>query len=114
MAKAFYNELANGKGIADSAGTRPSDNVNPTVVQVMKEDGIDISNEIPKPLTLELMEKFDRVITMGCSVEDSCPASFLPVEDWALEDPPSKPIDTVRRIRDDIKLKVQKLIDGMC
>ena len=63
---------------------------NPVVVQVMQEIGIDISHEKPKLLTIELMDKFDRVITMGCGVEETCPASFLPTEDWDLDDPEAK------------------------
>lgn len=105
--------MAKKKGIADSAGTKPSSQVNPTVVKVMQEAGIDISREIPKLLTLELMDRFDRVITMGCGVEESCPASFLPTEDWGLDDPADKPIEEVRRIRDEIKSKVAKLIAGL-
>lgn len=110
MAKAFFNTLAKNKGIADSAGTRPAPQLNPTVTQVMHEVGIDISREIPKLLTLKLVEQFDRMITMGCGVEDTCPASFLPTEDWALDDPADKPIEEVRRIRDEIKNRVEKLV----
>jgi arsenate reductase (thioredoxin) len=110
MAKAFFNTLAKNKGTADSAGTKPSIDVNPVVVKVMREIGIDISREKPRLLTFELMDKFDRVITMGCGVEDSCPASFLPTEDWKLEDPEGKPIEIVRNIRDEVKLKVKGLI----
>lgn len=109
MAKAFFNTLAKNKGIADSAGTKPAAQINPTVVQVMREVGFNISREITKLLTLELVEQFDRVITMGCGVEDSCPAGFLPTEDWALDDPADKPIEEVRRIRDEIKNRVEKL-----
>jgi arsenate reductase len=110
MAKAFFNTLAKNGGIADSAGTKPAAQINPTVVQVMQEVGIDISREIPKLLTLELLEKFDRVITMGCGLEDTCPASFLPTEDWGLDDPADKPVEEVRRIRDEIKTRVEKLV----
>jgi arsenate reductase len=76
----------------------------------MREVGIDISHEKPKLLTVELMDKFDRVITMGCGVEDSCPASFLPTEDWKIEDPEGKPIEIVRNIRDEVKLRVEGLV----
>jgi arsenate reductase len=110
MAKAFFNALARNKGIADSAGTKPAKQVNPTVVQVMREVGVDISNEIPKLLTLELIEQFDRMITMGCGVEETCPAGFLPTEDWGLDDPAGKPMEEVRRIRDEIKSRVQELV----
>ncbi|OGN87673.1 MAG: arsenate reductase [Chloroflexi bacterium RBG_13_46_9] len=110
MAKAFFNALAINKGIADSAGTRPATGINPTVIQVMHEVGIDISREIPKLLTLELVEQFDRMITMGCGVEETCPAGFLPTEDWGLDDPADKSIEEVRRIRDEIKTRVEKLV----
>ncbi len=110
IAKAFFNALVKNKGIADSAGTKPAKQVNPVVVQVMREVGIDISREIPKLLTLELVEQFDRMITMGCGVEETCPAGFLPTEDWGLDDPADKPIEEVRRIRDEIKARVEKLV----
>ena len=113
MAKAFFNTFAKNKGIADSAGTKPSSQINPVVIKVMEEIGIDISRENPKPLTIELMDKFDRVITMGCGVEETCPASFLPTEDWNLTDPADKTIEEVRRIRDEIKIRVEKLISEL-
>jgi protein-tyrosine-phosphatase len=110
MAKAFFNALAKNQGMADSAGTKPTSEVNPTVIKAMQEAGIDISREKPKLLTLELMDKFDRVITMGCGVEETCPASFLPIEDWGLVDPADKSIEEVRLIRDDIQTRVEKLV----
>ena len=113
MAKAFFNALAKGKGVADSAGTKPSNQVNPTVIDVMKEMGFDLSHEKPKLLTLDLLDKFDRVITMGCGVEESCPASYLPTEDWNLVDPSDKSIEVVRNIRDEIKAKVEILISEL-
>jgi arsenate reductase len=109
MAKAFFNILAKKRGIADSAGTMPSEYVNPGAVQVMHEVGIDISREKPKLLTPELIEKFDRVITMGCGAENACPAGYLPTEDWDLDDPEGKPIEDVRLIRYKIKKRVEKL-----
>lgn len=110
MAKAFFNILAKKKGIADSAGTKPAAQINTAVVQVMQEVGIDISHETPQLLTLELLEKFDRVITMGCGLDETCPASFLPTEDWGLDDPLGKPIEEVRWIRCNIKIRVEKLV----
>ena len=79
----------------------------------MKEKGIDISEEQPKLLTQDMMEEADRVITMGCSVEDACPAVMVPTEDWALEDPQGKSLDEVRRIRDEIERRVRELIAGL-
>jgi len=113
MAKAFFNHLAKNKAAAFSAGTQPALKINPIVVQVMLEAGIDISRQKPKPLTLEMMESANRVITMGCGVEESCPASFVPMEDWGIEDPEGKPIEEVRQIRDTIRNKVATLIDDL-
>src|SRR3990170_1226268 len=103
MAEAFFNLLAKGKARAISAGTQPADKVNPVVAEAMREVGIDISSHKPKSLTLEMMEKADRVITMGCGAEAVCPAALAETEDWALDDPKSKSLDRVRKIRDEIK-----------
>jgi arsenate reductase len=111
IAEAFFNYLAEGKAVATSAGTKPAARVNPTVIEAMREVGVDISNQRPKPLTLEMLENADRVITMGCDVEGVCPATFVPTEDWQLEDPEGKPIDKVREIRDEIEAKVRNLIE---
>ncbi len=110
MAEAFFTRLAEGKALALSAGTEPASRVNPVGVGVMHEVGIDISHRKPKLLTLEMLENVDRVITMGCGVEGVCPASFVPTENWELEDPEDKPIEKVRQIRDEIKAKVDELV----
>ena len=110
MAEAFFNSLAEGKAIATSAGTRPAAHVDSNVADAMCEVGIDIRQQRPKPLTLEMVESADRVITMGCGVEEVCPASFIPTEDWTLEDPEGKPIEKVRQIRDQIRVKVEVLV----
>jgi protein-tyrosine-phosphatase len=110
MAEGFFNHMGNGEVIAKSAGTKPANNINPTVVAVMGEVGIDIQNQQPKPLTLEMLEKAERVITMGCKVAGLCPASFVPTEDWELDDPQGRPIEKVRQIRDEIRAKVQSLV----
>lgn len=110
MAEAFFNRMANGRARGFSAGTQPADKVNPVVVEAMREVGIDVSNQKPKPLTLETLKVADRVITMGCGVEGVCPASFVPTEDWQLDDPEGKQIEQVRQIRDDVKAKVEELI----
>ena len=109
MAEAFFNALAKGKAMSSSAGTQPSKKVNPTVVEAMREVGIDIGRRRPKMLTLEMLKAADRVVTMGCSVDKACPASFVPTEDWRLEDPEGKPIEQVRRIRDEIRARVRRL-----
>lgn len=112
MAEAFFNKLAAGKAQAYSAGTQPADKVNPVVVETMREVGIDISRNKPKLLTMEMVEQADRMITMGCGAEAEalCPASFIQTEDWALEDPKGKPLEQVRKLRDQIKNRVSKLM----
>jgi len=112
MAEAFTNHLAGDRLKAYSAGTAPSDEVNPVVVEVMQEKGIDISRNEPKPLTEEMIQKADKIVVMGCGAEWSCPAPLLErVSDWNLEDPKDKPIENVRQIRDEIEERVRKLID---
>jgi arsenate reductase len=110
MAEAFFNQLAKGKARAISAGTQPAAQVNSTVVMAMRELGIEIGNQKPKSLTLEMLESADRVITMGCGVEEVCPASFVPTEDWELDDPEGKSIEETRQIRDQIKTGVEVLV----
>jgi len=110
MAEAFFNRLAKGKAAAISAGTKPAIQVNPIVGQAMLEVGVDIRNQKPKLLTSEMLENTDRVITMGCNVEQACPAALVPTEDWELEDPEGKPVEKVRQIRDEVKVKVWALI----
>ncbi len=110
VAEAFFNQMAKGKANAFSAGTEPSEKVNPVVVETMREVGIDISRQKPKLLTLDMLEQADRVITMGCGTEGTCPASFVPTEDWQLDDPEGKPIEHVRQIRDEVKARVEGLI----
>ena len=111
MAEAFFNQAAGGKARALSAGTKPASAVDPRTIEVMGEVGIDISGNRPKSLTMEMMDQADRVVTMGCGVEGVCPASFVETEDWQLEDPKGKPIETVRRIRDEIKTRVLSMMD---
>jgi protein-tyrosine-phosphatase len=110
MAEAFYNHYAAGKAEALSAGTQPASHVDQTVVKAMREIGMDISSKRPKALTAEILDSADRVISMGCGVEGVCPATFVPTEDWQLEDPEGKPIEKVREIRDEIDVKVKKVI----
>jgi len=110
MAEAFLNHYAEGKAKALSAGTNPAANVEPTVVKVMKEVGIDISGNKPKPLIPEMIDQANLVITMGCGAEAACPASWVETRDWELEDPKGKPIEKVREIRDEIKTGVIALL----
>ena len=112
MAEAFFNRMIAGKAVAVSAGTQPAAHMDSNVVKAMKEIGIDISQQRPKALTLEMMEEADRVITMGCGVEETCPASFVPTEDWGLDDPEGRSLEEVRKIRDAIKARVETLVKG--
>jgi len=113
MAEAFFNNLAKGNIRAFSAGTKPSDKVDPTIIKVMLEVGIDIGGKRPKALTPEMMEKADLMITMGCGADIGCPARFVRTEDWRLEDPTGRPLGRVRAIRDDIRAKVIRLIEEL-
>ncbi|MEK7281896.1 MAG: arsenate reductase ArsC [Chloroflexota bacterium] len=110
MAEAFLGSLGQGAIEAESAGTIPSARVNPVVVLAMKEKGINITLNKPKLLTQDMVDRAHRVITMGCSSEEACPAVFVPSEDWELEDPVGMSIEEVRRIRDQIEEKVRRLI----
>lgn len=110
MAEAFFNQLANGKARAISAGTNPAADVEPTVVRAMKEVGIDISGNKPKSLTPEMIDQANLVITMGCGAEAACPASWVETRDWGLEDPKDKAIEKVREIRDEIRARVKALM----
>jgi len=109
MAAGLLDHRAAGRVRVRSAGSQPADQLNPAVVSAMAEVGLDISREFPKPLTDEAVHTADVVITMGCG--DACP--FFPgkrYRDWELEDPAGKPLATVRRIRDEIDVRVQALL----
>jgi protein-tyrosine-phosphatase len=111
MAEAFARSIGLN---ASSAGTVPASEVNPSVVKVMEEVGIEISQSKPKYLDAQMIDEADRIILMGCSVESVCPAVLLgkmkkKSEDWNLEDPKGKPIEEVRKIRDEIQARVRAL-----
>ena len=111
MAEAFANKYGKDKIIASSAGNKPADEVNPIVVEALREKGIDISANKPKMLTFQMAQDADLIVTMGCNDQGICPGPFFkPTIDWKLEDPKGKPIEKVREIRDDIERRVQKLI----
>jgi protein-tyrosine-phosphatase len=110
MAEAFFNRVGNSVGKAQSAGTQPAEHVDDNVILVMQEAGIDISRQLPKLLTPRLLEWADRVITMGCGVEQACPVTFIETEDWAIEDPKDKSIEKIREIRDEIQERVMRLL----
>jgi len=113
MAEAFFNNLAKGKAQAMSAGTNPASRVDPTVIELMKELGIDLTSHYPKKLTVEMLDTADKVITMGCGVEQACPATLTETEDWGLEDPKGQPKEKIRDIRDQIRARVEKLLQEM-
>ena len=109
MAAGFMSHLGQGRVEVLSAGSAPKDSINPIAVEVMAEIGIDISNNSPKVLTNDAVEQSDAVITMGCG--DVCP--FYPgkrYEDWVLDDPAGQGIESVRVIRDEIKVRVETLL----
>jgi arsenate reductase len=112
MAAAFARELGGDHVVVHSAGTAPGEELNPAVVEVMKEKGIDISNEAPRTLTHEMGLHADVIVTMGCG--DACPVypgkRYL---DWDLTDPAGKDVEVVRQIRDDIEQRVRGLFDDL-
>jgi arsenate reductase (thioredoxin) len=109
MAAGLVNLRSEGRIHVRSAGSDPASEINPAVVEAMQELGVDMSEEFPKPLTDEVVRAADAVITMGCG--DACP--IYPgkrYEDWELDDPADQDLEAVRRIRDEIDGRVQKLI----
>ena len=109
MAAGLLAQHAKDRVEVRSAGSQPADQLNPAVVAAMQEVGVDLSQEFPKPLTDEAVRAADVVITMGCG--DACP--IYPgkrYEDWELDDPAGQPVETVRRIRDDIDARVRQLL----
>jgi len=112
IAEAFGKYYGKDKLIISSAGNKPSDKVNPIVVQAMNEKGIDISQNKPKLISAQMAMEADLIVTMGCSAQGICPGPFFkPTIDWKLEDPKDKPIEKVREIRDSIEQLVRKLVD---
>jgi arsenate reductase len=112
MAAGFMRELGQGRVEVLSAGSAPKDSINPIAVEAMAEIGIDIANNTPKVLTTAAVQESDAVITMGCG--DVCP--FYPgkrYEDWVLDDPAGQGIESVRVIRDEIKVRVEKLLSEL-
>jgi arsenate reductase (thioredoxin) len=112
MAAAYTMHLSDGAVEVRSAGSAPADQVNPSAVEAMLEEGIDMSAEQPKILTTEAVEDSDVVITMGCG--DTCP--IFPgkrYEDWELDDPAGKGVESVRPIRDEIRRRVVTLLGSL-
>ena len=112
MAEAFAKHYGKGKIEVVSAGTMPSNEVNPVVIKAMQEKGIDISKNKPKSLNTKMVQEADVVVVMGCDAQEFCPAPLLKkVVDWELEDPKGKPIEKVRQIRDEIERRVKKIVN---
>ena len=110
MAEAFLKNLAAINCQVISAGTQPSTKINPTVVDAMKEIGIDISTQTPKLLSNEMLKQ-SKVINMGCMDKESCPTLFVnDIIEWQIPDPKGKSIEEVRKIRDTIQSNVEKLV----
>ena len=109
MAAGFMRHLGAGRVTVYSAGSEPANSINPSAVAVMNEVGIDISTYVPQKYNDDLLNAVDVVVTMGCG--DTCP--YIPGKryvDWPLDDPKGKPLDDVRRIRDEIKDHVTELL----
>jgi arsenate reductase (thioredoxin) len=112
IALGWFQNLARGRAQAWSGGSEPADTINPLAVEAMLEVGIDIRGEYPKPWSDDELRAADVVVTMGCG--DRCP--FYPgtrYEDWPLDDPAGQSIETVRRIRDEIRDRVVVLLDAL-
>ncbi|MGN7970658.1 arsenate reductase ArsC [Microbacterium sp. 22296] len=112
MAAGYLQQLAGDRIDVLSAGSAPKNTINPTAIDAMAEEGIDISANQPKVLTVDAVKTSDVVITMGCG--DACP--IFPgkrYEDWELDDPAGQDLDAVRRIRDEIKGRVEELIASL-
>ena len=111
MAEAIFNKLEPGGFQAISAGTKPADSVNPLVIQVLAEIGIDASRNKPKRILPSMVTEAERIITMGCEASEFCPAKFLPkVAEWKIEDPKDKSLNEIRSIRDAIQQRVTGLL----
>jgi protein-tyrosine-phosphatase len=112
MAAGYARALSGGAVEVRSGGSEPGNEINPVAVAAMAEDGIDISDGVPQLMTTEAVRDSDVVITMGCG--DVCPVfPGTRYEDWELTDPSGLPLDQVRPIRDDIKRRVEILLQGL-
>ncbi len=111
MAQAFFERDAPSGWAGESAGSDPGAALWPEVVQAMAEVGIDLSGRTPKPLTVEMQQRADLGITMGCG--DVCPYVPAPVEDWDLPDPAGRPLDEVRMVRDVIEQRIAELVERL-
>ena len=114
MAEAFFKKYAKNQFHVISAGTSPSSHLDPVVVSVMNELGIDLENQKPQLLSSSMIENSNKTVNMGCMDKESCPSLFVKdVDDWSIEDPKGKSIDDVRKIRDQIKNDVLNLLNSI-
>ena len=114
MAEGFFRKYASRGYVTLSAGTKPSGEIIPLAVEVMKEVGIDISNQKSKEITEDMMRDSEKIVNMGCMDNSFCPTLFLPhIIDWGIQDPKGKPIETVREIRDEIEQRVKQLVSDL-
>jgi arsenate reductase len=112
--KPFFRKFAPTRFNVLSAGTTPSSRLNPTVIQVMKEIGIDMVDQQPKLLSDSMIKNSSKTVNMGCMDRDSCPSLFVKdILDWNISDPKNKSLDDVRIIRDKIKSEVINLIKSL-
>jgi arsenate reductase len=110
MAEGFFRKYAPREYMTLSAGTKPSGEINPLAIEVMKEIGIDISCQKSKEVTEDMMRDSTKIVNMGCMDKSFCPTLFIScIIDWGIEDPKGKPIEKVRGIRDDIDKRVRQL-----
>lgn len=111
MAEGFFNKYAPKGFEAISAGTKPVSQINPVAIEVMKQVGIDISNQKSKEITEDMIRNSSIIVNMGCMERESCPTFFLQnLLDWNIEDPKEKPIEKMTDIRDDIDQRVKELV----
>jgi len=114
MAEAFFRKYASKKFNVISAGTIPSTQLNPLVVKVMQEIGINLDDQQPKLLSNRMIKNSFKTINMGCMDKESCPSLFVnDVLDWNISDPKEKTLDEVQKIRDTIKTEVMNLINSL-
>ena len=114
MAEAFFRKFAPTRFNVLSAGTTPSSRLNPTIIQVMKEIGIDMVDQQPKLLSDSMIKNSSKTVNMGCMDRESCPSLFVKdILDWNISDPKNKSLDDVRIIRDKIKSEVINLIKSL-
>ena len=114
MAEAFFKKYAKNQFNVISAGTSPSSHLNPVVISVMNELGIDLENQKPQLLSSSMIENSNKTVNMGCMDKESCPSLFVnDVDDWNIEDPKGKSIEDVRKIRDQIKNDVLNLLNSI-